>query len=56
MTDALLHRLRAYLDATPFEDVLAVLLLVALETRERGSRRGYAWLCDGKDTYGDTEG
>lgn len=55
MTDALEHRLKAYLDVAPFEDVLAILLLVALETRERGSRRGYAWLCNSDDEGEEVE-
>lgn len=44
MTDALTHRLRAWLDQASFDDVLSVLRLVAEETRRRGVRKGYGSL------------
>lgn len=41
MTDALAHRLRAWLDQAAFNDVLFALRLVAEEARRRGVRKGY---------------
>lgn len=49
MTDALVHRLRAWLDQAPFDDVLSALRLVAEEARRRGVRRGYGSLCTNEE-------